>query len=73
MLYTVETQTRAPDAWLEVGRAPVTLETVSDAFEAVSSSTEEGIPQASSSPTRRAQRARARSASSICRLGIERY
>ena len=23
MLYTVETQTRAPDAWLEVGRAPV--------------------------------------------------
>ena len=32
MLYTVETQTRAPDAWLEVGRAPVTLETVSDAM-----------------------------------------
>ena len=32
MLYTVETQTRAPDAWLEVGRAPVTLETVSHAL-----------------------------------------
>ena len=39
---------------------------------AVSSSTEEGVPQASSSRTRRAPRRRARSASSICRLGIER-
>ena len=45
---------------------------VSDALEAVSSSTEEGIPQASSSQTRRAPRRRARSASPICRLGIER-
>ena len=41
-------------------------------MEAVSSSTEEGIPQASSSQTRRPPRRRARSASSICRLGIER-
>ena len=39
---------------------------------AVSSSTEEGVPQASSSRTRRPPRRRARSASSICRLGIER-
>ena len=45
---------------------------VSDALEAVSSSTEEGISQASSSRTRRPPRRRARSASSICRLGIER-